>query len=493
MTSVTAMNKRLTIRRKMNFVLSYSFGKDSTLSLHRMLQQKNNPVALIVMVNEEMERSFFHGVDYSLMKEISDCLEIPILFGRSSGGDYDIVMEDTLRKAKELGAEVAVFGDIDISDHKTWCDERCKNAEIVSEFPLWHNDRSEILDELIQNGYSCVIKTINNEKLGRELLGRAIDREIIKEFKKREIDICGENGEYHTIVLDGPVFKRKPKYGVGERLEFGVISVIDIFFEEKDAEEYYFESFDGMERLAPGSSETTVEAISDIDRKEEIKILDIGCGVGQHTMLMAQEIKNAKIIAIDNHSEYVDILNEKAKKKGIDDRLNAQCMSMFEMTFEEGSFDYIYAEGSIYIAGFENGLADWKKYLKDDGLLICSEISWITENPSKKAKKYWDEYYAQMEGITQNCEKATRQGYEVVRYFVLNRECWWDNYYQPLKKNIDEMLQKYKGETVQGVVKELQEEIDMYNEHGDEYSYVFYIMRKKAGDNGNAERISDKK
>ncbi len=212
----------------MKFVLSYSFGKDSTLALHRMLAQGHTPVALLVMVNEDQKRSYFHGADYNMMNAVSDCLDIPMLFGKSSGGDYNEVIEAQLKEAVRLGAEVAVFGDIDISDHKTWADERCKAANVNTLFPLWHVEREVILGELLSNGYRCIVKSVNNERLPKSLLGRPIDNDMIEEFRHHGIDICGEYGEYHTLVVDGPIFKKKLQYKIKEQLDFDVTSVINI-------------------------------------------------------------------------------------------------------------------------------------------------------------------------------------------------------------------------------------------------------------------------
>ena len=212
----------------MKFVLSYSFGKDSTLCLHKMIEEGHTPVGLIVMVNEEAERSFFHGVDYDLMNRISEALEIPLLIGKTKGPDYAKVMESKLIEAKELGAGVAVFGDIDIMDHQTWCNDRCKEVGIDSYFPLWNKDREEIVSEIMELGYDCLIKAINNEKLNRSVLGKKISPELIDIFKEYKIDVCGEEGEYHTVVVGGPIFKHKVEYKLGDMLDFGVTSVIEI-------------------------------------------------------------------------------------------------------------------------------------------------------------------------------------------------------------------------------------------------------------------------
>ncbi|OOB77148.1 MAG: hypothetical protein BEN18_11155 [Epulopiscium sp. Nuni2H_MBin001] len=243
-------------------------------------------------------------------------------------------------------------------------------------------------------------------------------------------------------------------------------------------EQYFFEAFKNLERLAPGSEESTLKAIASIDRKLSIKILDIGAGVGTHTMLIARELVNAKIIAIDNNAAYIDILNKTAISLGINDRVKGICMSMFEMTFEDNMFDYIFSEGAIYIAGFTEGLTNWKRYLKPKGMLICSEISWIVDEPSQQIKSFWDEGYAQMDSIAHKIFQAKNLGYNIIDYFILPKEDWIESYYAPLQRNLDQMREKYFNVKVAlEVVDSIQHEIDLYHKYGDEYSYVFYILQ----------------
>jgi len=213
----------------MKFVMSYSCGKDSTLALHKMIEQGNEPVALLVMVNEKAERSFFHGANYVMLEEYSKSLDLPLLITPSDGENYHLAMEESMRKAKTLGAEVACFGDIDIEGNRKWAEERCGNAEIEAVFPLWHRNREENVYELIKLGYKCLIKSINNTLIPKSLLGKYVDEIAIEEMRKCGIDICGENGEYHTLVVDGPVFKTPLIYQTGEILDFGEFSIIDVY------------------------------------------------------------------------------------------------------------------------------------------------------------------------------------------------------------------------------------------------------------------------
>lgn len=212
----------------MKFVMSYSCGKDSTLALHHMIKQGNEPIALITMVNEDVERSYFHGADSEMLKSYSHILGIPILTVPTNGECYHTAMEKTLRKASGMGADAACFGDIDIESNRFWSEERCKNAGIKAIFPLWKRKREENVYELVELGYKCLIKSINNTLLPKALLGKILDSQVIDEMKRYGIDICGENGEYHTLVIDGPIFQKALDYKTGEVIDFGDYSVIDV-------------------------------------------------------------------------------------------------------------------------------------------------------------------------------------------------------------------------------------------------------------------------
>lgn len=212
----------------MKFVMSYSCGKDSTAALHEMIAQGNEPVALLTMFNQEAGRSYFHGADHRLLQAYADCLKLPFLLTPTTGEAYHLEMEKSLRAAAEMGAEAACFGDIDIEGNRAWCEERCRNVGLKSIFPLWKIDREENVRRIVELGYRCVIKSINNTLLPRELLGRILDEAVMRQMKDCGIDVCGENGEYHTLVVDGPLFRKPLPYRTGKLLDFGNYSVIEV-------------------------------------------------------------------------------------------------------------------------------------------------------------------------------------------------------------------------------------------------------------------------
>ena len=212
----------------MEFVMSYSCGKDSTLALHKMISAGHKPLALLVMADVASDRSFFHGADYSMLEEYSASLGLPLVLTPSRGEDYHLAMEASLEKAKEMGAAAACFGDIDIESNRAWSTQRCKNVGLEARFPLWHRDRAENVYDLIALGYKCLIKSVNNTLLPKDLLGRILDAGTVEIMRNCGIDICGENGEYHTLAMDGPIFKDPMPFKTGRILDFGQRSVIEV-------------------------------------------------------------------------------------------------------------------------------------------------------------------------------------------------------------------------------------------------------------------------
>ena len=212
----------------MKFAVSYSGGKDSALALYRMLQAGHSPVAMITTINKSLSRSWFHGVDLPLLTEISVSLGIPLLTAESDGTDYHTALEACLLQAKSMGAEACVFGDIDIAEHLEWNRARCRSAGLSCEMPLWQMPREAVVAEFISSGLLAAVKCVQNDKLSSAVLGRTLDAGTVELFRRSKIDICGENGEYHTIVYGGPIFEHTVKLRYGEILNFGTHSAMDI-------------------------------------------------------------------------------------------------------------------------------------------------------------------------------------------------------------------------------------------------------------------------
>lgn len=213
----------------MKFVMSYSCGKDSTLSLHKMLEQGHEAVCLLIMMNENVERSYFHGADRNMLHRYSKALNIPTVLCPSDGTNYDEVFEKGLERAVAMGAEGVCFGDIDIEQNRQWDEARCANTGLVPFFPLWKSGREENVYEFIRLGYKCLIKCVNKKLLPLSLLGTYLDMNAVSVMKSAGIDICGENGEYHTLTVNGPIFCQSLDFKIGDIMEFGDYAVVDVW------------------------------------------------------------------------------------------------------------------------------------------------------------------------------------------------------------------------------------------------------------------------
>ncbi len=212
----------------MKFVMSYSCGKDSTLALHKMLEQGHKLVGLLIMVNEAAGRSYFHGADPAMLRQYSKSLGAPLILCPAKGKTYAAAFEEGLKRAKSMGAVAACFGDIDLVRNRQWEEERCQNVGLTPCFPLWQRGREENVYELVELGYKCLIKSILTTVLPKEILGKYIDGDSIRIMKDAAVDLCGENGEYHTLVVDGPIFKTTLRFFVGDCIESGDYSFVDI-------------------------------------------------------------------------------------------------------------------------------------------------------------------------------------------------------------------------------------------------------------------------
>ncbi len=243
--------------------------------------------------------------------------------------------------------------------------------------------------------------------------------------------------------------------------------------------DYLIEIQYGLERQGPGDNDSTILALSCLKNlPEEITILDIGCGPGMQTITLAKNI-NAKITALDFYETFLNQLTENIKNENLEDKISTLHKSMFEMDFPDESFDVIWSEGAIYIYGFEKALKDWNRFIKPNGYMVCSHISWFKKNPPQEIIDYWKSMYEDIQQIEINLATAKECGYEIVNYFNLPDESWWNDYYSPLFERLPEFKSKYSNNKIAlKVIDEIESEIEMFKKYSEYYGYVFYILKK---------------
>ena len=238
---------------------------------------------------------------------------------------------------------------------------------------------------------------------------------------------------------------------------------------------------EGLPRQGPGSNECTRKAFFMLNNlPDRPRILDIGCGAGMQTIELARICRGCRITAVDIHQPFLDDLDRKAKAARVEDRITTVRASMDDLPFEDASFDVLWAEGCIFIVGFEEGLRSWKRLIQPGGYLCLTEAVWFTDQPSPEAVSFWNDCYPAITSVEATCAIAESAGYEVVATFRLPGSVWWDNYYMPLQKRLPDLKKEAAGNPdAEAQVAFSEREIEMYREHGEEYGYDFFILRSR--------------
>jgi SAM-dependent methyltransferase len=240
----------------------------------------------------------------------------------------------------------------------------------------------------------------------------------------------------------------------------------------------FFELHHNLPREGAGRNRYTRQAFYMLPDMDKPRILDIGCGPGGQTMELAR-LTQGEVIGIDTHQPYLDQLTNKIKEAGLLYRVHAINCSMFDMKFPDESFDIIWAEGSIYIIGFERGLNEWQRLIKPKGFLAVHEMTWLRPDPPQEIYAYWKEFYPEIKTVAENMELILNSGYNLLGHFTLHEDAWWIEYYDPLEERINNLRKKYIDQPeALAVLDNEQREIDMYKKYYQWYGSVFFVMQK---------------
>lgn len=205
-------------RYKKAFV-SWSGGKDSALAYYNAM--KNNGMkmtCLLNMLSENGTHSRSHHLSIAVLKAQAKAMGIPIVQRQATWGGYEEEFKKALLIFKEEGVQAGIFGDIDVQEHRDWVERACGGSGLEAIEPLWRRPRESLMDEFIAVGFKAVIVAVKLEYMGSQWLGRQLDRQFIEDMKRLPgVDLCGENGEYHTFVYDGPIFKNPVNFIAGKK------------------------------------------------------------------------------------------------------------------------------------------------------------------------------------------------------------------------------------------------------------------------------------
>jgi uncharacterized protein (TIGR00290 family) len=195
---------------------SWSGGKDSSLALNLAIEDGAEPGLLVTMLTEGGERSRSHGLRRELLEAQAKAIGAPIAFAATTWDGYEAAMTAELVAARRRGLGTGIFGDIDIESHRRWVERVAAAAGTTAIHPLWQRDRAELMHEVLERGFRAVIVAVRDGLLPTSLLGETIDAATLDEFERAGVDLAGENGEFHTCVVDGPIFSRPVEVDRGE-------------------------------------------------------------------------------------------------------------------------------------------------------------------------------------------------------------------------------------------------------------------------------------
>jgi ubiquinone/menaquinone biosynthesis C-methylase UbiE len=217
------------------------------------------------------------------------------------------------------------------------------------------------------------------------------------------------------------------------------------------------ELWDFKDRLREGLLEYTRKAFQILPAMPEPNILDIGCGSGVPTVELAK-LSGGEVTGIDINQVQLDKLGNKAKDAGLSARIKAVNCSMLDLSFPEGSFDIIWAEGAIAVMGFERGIRGWRRLLKAGGCLVVHD---------------------DQRSLKEKLEQIPRCGYELMGYFTINEDTWWNGYYAPLDKKLNDIRSKHANDKrILELLSGDQREVDGFRKDHERYRSVFFVLRK---------------
>ena len=206
---------------KEKVVLAWSGGKDSAMALHALLTSSPyNVVSLLTTISEQYERISHHGVRVELLEQQAAALGIRLhkLYLHQTNcdiADYEAAMKKVMLEYKEKDVLTVAFGDVFLQDLREYREHNLAKVGMKGIFPIWHRDTTEIVQTFIDLGFRAYLTCVDGEKLGKEFAGRPIDADLIRDLPDG-VDPCGENGEFHSYVYDGPIFQRPVDLSVGE-------------------------------------------------------------------------------------------------------------------------------------------------------------------------------------------------------------------------------------------------------------------------------------
>jgi SAM-dependent methyltransferase len=232
----------------------------------------------------------------------------------------------------------------------------------------------------------------------------------------------------------------------------------------------------GLERQGPGDTDYSNHILSQIsDLPTNPRIADIGCGAGAGALFLADRFKS-KVRAVDFSREFLDELEDRAKQQGLEHLIETIECDMGSLDWEPESIDLLWSEGAAYNLTFEGALKAWRPLMAANGIAVISEMNYFTSEVPEPVRAYMQIAYPTIGTESENAGHVNSSGFALLGIHRLPSKAWWDNYYGPLRENMNS-LKHSKESIMQSVIDETEEEIKLFEEHEKHYGYSFYIMK----------------
>ena len=325
---------------------------------------------------------------------------------------------------------------------------------------------------------SCLEAKLDKRVLQERLV--KLNDEIERKSQARELllGLLGQRSQrdlHHSLNKNAPniylKWLKKQGYSETEALKLKWLS--------KDMNEHdtymkdFMAVFASLDRWGPGSQQDSLKAMRMMPLNTMNQLLEVGCGKGTSTLLLANN-SSAHITAVDNEPTAIEALCIRIKDSQFSGRISPVCATMTALPFQTKSFDAIWAEGCAYIMGVENALKQWKPLLKDNGMLMVSDLVWLTNFPNENVKKFWQENYPDIRSIPERLKTFEEQGYEVVESFSLGIDAW-KSYWIPLKDRVQELQMTIPD--AQALL-DINEEISIYEQSAaEDFTYQYFVLK----------------
>jgi SAM-dependent methyltransferase len=243
----------------------------------------------------------------------------------------------------------------------------------------------------------------------------------------------------------------------------------------------FLEVYEHLPRQGPGNRACAEKALGLChELPPSPAVLDLGCGVGGQTLHLVGLLPGSRITAIDSHPPGIDRLRATVVQRGLTERVRPMVGDMARPGLASESFDLIWSEGALYNIGIENALRVCHGLLRPGGHLAFTDAVWRKENPPPEVKASFELDYPTMGRVPDVLAVIAKTGLSLVEHFTLPDEAWWDDFYTPMERRIEELRGKYADDAeALGVLDQLAQEPEMHRQYSDYYAYEFFVTRRR--------------